>query len=780
MIIAILNLFRMAILSFSLSMRYFRSLILLACICLTVPLSAQVNIKISVFDQHSSLPIEGVSISSDDLKSHAVSNPKGIIQLESVVKDSARFLLRHVSYNDKIVWIKENETHCTFELVPLQVKLKNVNISAYQRKRNSPSLSSVVLSRKDIEQLPSYFGETDIIKILEIQPGVIRTNELNPALNVRGGSGGHNSFVLDGQPIFNPNHLLGILSTFNADLLESANLVKDGYHPKLGGSLSSFIHVKNRIGNKQKLTGKMGIGLLSSRLSLEGPVVDNKVSFLFGIRRSYFDLFAKSYNKINDGKKDFSPLPEYNFQDLQLKLHSKINQRWFAEVEMFRSLDKLDLLKEGNDKRLITNWSNQFVGFHVKHYSNSSFNAHFISGLGTYKFDLNRDHNNLLRVDSKTNVWNNKLEFVQKTSEKLETSGGVFFDLFNFQYKNKLSDTDVVLKENNSNKNAAYCGAYVNFKYEFLKKLIFNFGGRLNYYKQDTWINEFSPRLSCTYKMKEDLTLNLNYGVTHQFNHLLSTYGMNLPNDIWYPSNSKIPSEQAHQLALSIEKVWANRFVFRVSSFVKDMKNVIDYSDGTDLLFKKVEDEVLFGVGKSKGIELEIDWNLKKLHTSLFYTLSDTWRKFKEINNGSKFNPPYDIKHTINFLSRFQISDKLSCSASWCYASGQSVSFPIGAIVVQGAGPEIADSEIVPIYGKRYNVRMPSTHRLDISLKYSKTQKKGRSIFSVGVYNVYNRSNPYFIYFDTEKNENGSRRFLPKQKALIPFLPTINYTYEFN
>ena len=761
-------------------MRFIRSLFLLICICLIVPLNAQVTVEISVLDQESLLPIEGVSISSDDLKTHAVSDRNGIIQLESLIADSVRFLFRHVSYDDKIVWIKKSENNCVIKLIPTQVKLKNVNISAYQRKKNDPSLSTIVLSRKDIEELPSHLGETDIIKILEVQPGVIRTNELNPALNVRGGSGGHNSFVLDGQPIFNPNHLLGILSTFNADLLESASMHKDGYHPKLGGSLSSYIHVKNRIGNKQKLAGKIGIGLLSSRFSLEGPVFKSKVSFLFGARRSYFDLFAKSYNKINEGKKDFSPLPEYNFQDIQLKLHSKINEKWFAELEMFRSSDKLDLLKEDNGKRLITNWSNQFVGFHLKHYSHSGFTAHFITGLGEYDFDLNRDHNNLLRVDSETNVWNNKFDLSKKLFANLELSGGAFIDLYKFQYKNKLSDTDVILKENASNKNATYCGAYLNLKYEFLDKLIFNLGGRLNYYKQDSWIKEFSPRLSCTYKLREDLSLNVNYGVTHQFNHLLSTYGINLPNDIWYPSNSKIPSEQAHQLALSIEKMWEDRFVFRVSSFVKDMKNVIDYSDGADLLFKKVEDEVLLGVGKSKGIELELNWNLSKLRTSLFYTLSDTWRKFEEINNGRKFNPPYDIRHTINFLSHLRISNKLSCSASWYYASGQSVTFPVGAIVVQDAGPEIANTEIIPVYGDRYNLRMPSTHRLDVSLRYTKTQKKGRSIFSIGVYNVYNRSNPYFIYFDTGKNENGSRRFLPKQKALIPFLPTINYTYEFN
>nr|WP_320117687.1 hypothetical protein [uncultured Marinifilum sp.] len=160
--------------------------------------------------------------------------------------------------------------------------------------------------------------------------------------------------------------------------------------------------------------------------------------------------------------------------------------------------------------------------------------------------------------------------------------------------------------------------------------------------------------------------------------------------------------------------------------------------------------------------------------------MSDTWRKFDGINEGKKFNPPYDIKHSLNLLSYFRISNKLLLSASWSYASGQSVSFPVSAVVVQGAGPQIADNTIIPVYADRYNLRMSSTHRLDISLRYTKKRKYGRSILSVGVYNVYNRSNPYFVYFDTEKSDNRTSRFLPKQKALIPFLPTINYTYEFN
>nr|WP_320117688.1 TonB-dependent receptor [uncultured Marinifilum sp.] len=601
-------------------MAYFKSLVFVVSLFSLFSVKAQSSVNIFVRDKESALPIEKASILSNDLKYHAISNSDGRIVLEMPVKDSVMLILRHISYNEKVIWLKEERQEIVIEMIPLSINLNDVNVSANKSRKVSPSLSSIHIGRKDLEQIPAHLGEIDVIKILETQPGVIRTNELNPAINVRGGSGGHNSFVLDGQPIFNPNHLLGILSTFNADLIESASMVKDGYHPQLGGSLSSFIEVKNRIGNKEKLTGKVGIGLLSSRLSLEGPIKKDKISFLFGVRRSYFDLFARSYNNINEGKKDFSPLPEYNFQDYQLKIHAKINQNWFAEMELFRSSDNLDLLKEEDGKRLVTDWSNQFASFHIKHYSGENFNAHFVSGIGMYEFDLNRDHNNFLNVDSKTEVWNNKLDINYKLVTKLELTAGIFCDLYQFKYTNHLSDTDVLLKENNSSKNATYCGAYLNFKYQPSEKLAFNLGGRINNYKQDNWMHETSPRFSITYSVFDDLILNMNYGVTYQFNHLLSTYGMNLPNDIWYPSSSQIPAEEAKQFAIGIEKSWTSGFMLKMSSFFKEMNNVIDYSDGADLLFNKVEDEVILGKGESQGVEVEFNWKSKRLGTTLLYT----------------------------------------------------------------------------------------------------------------------------------------------------------------
>lgn len=760
-------------------MSYIKCLVFIICIFLLFPVKAQKTIKILVKDIESSQPVEGASITSNNFNYHAVSTSDGLVSLVINDNDSLKLLVRHVAYNEKYIAVNGVSNKIEIKLTPIHVNIASVNVTAAQSKRNTHSLSSVFISSKEFQEIPTHLGESDVIKILEMQPGVVRTNELNPAINVRGGSGGHNSFVLGGQAIFNPNHLLGILSTFNSDLIESASMIKDGYQPALGGSLSSFIEVKNRIGNKEKFSGKAGIGLLSSRLAIEGPLKKEKISFLFGARRSYFDLFAKSYNKINDGKKDFSPLPEYNFQDYQLKFHAKVNENWFGEIEMFHSSDKLDLLKEKNDKRLLTNWCNQFVSFHIKHYSKKSYNFHFVSGLGKYKFDLDRDYNNFLSVISQTNVWNNKVDFVYNGLNRLEFNTGLFFDLYKFKYHNILRDTDILLKENSSNKNAAYLGTYLNVKYQLTNKFVINLGSRINIFKQNNYIKEYSPRVSATYTLSEGLSLNANYGVTHQFNHLLSTYGMNLPNDIWYPSNSKIPSEEARQFAFGLEKKWIDTFTIRMSSFIKTMKNVLDYNDGADLLFNQVEDDVLLGIGKSKGFELELAWKTPALNSKLFYSLADTWRKFSEINKGEKYSPPYDIKHTINILSNLRISSNLSFSASWAFASGQSISFPVNAVVVQGSGTENADTKIIPVYGNRYNLRMPSTHRLDLSIRYTQKRKFGRSIVSVGVYNVYNRSNPYFVYFDTEKNGDGTRKFLPKQKALIPFLPTISYTYEF-
>ena len=753
------------------------NLLILVLLIFLQPSFAQMSIKGIVVDQSSGLPIESVSLSGLSVNKNAVSKTNGVFLIENVQTDSVLFAIRHVSYRADTLWISAKAKDLIIELAPLVIKLDNISVSAMAQRKNQISVDNVILGIKEIEALPIQLGEVDVLKALEIQPGVFRTSELSSAINVRGGSGGHNSFLLDGQTIFNPNHLLGFMSTFNADLIEGVEMSKSGYHPNLGGSLSSFIQVYNRIGNTDRYKGKIGIGLLSSRLMIEGPIRKKKSSFIIGLRKSYFDLFTKTYNRIYEGEIDFTPLPEYNYYDFQFKLHSSLGPKSFIEFIGFNSSDKLDLIKESS-KKLNTSWSNKFLALHLKHYHSGKSYFSFNSGLSSYSFDLDRDFHSQLLMRSDIYRWNNSFNWEKEFSKVVNISSGVFFDRTWYRHNNRKLENQLLLEEQSEKLQSIYTGAYIQSEIKLSSTVKFNLGLRLNSFFQDKWFLKPAPRLVLAYA-KNNGQINLTYARTYQFDHLITAYGMNLPNDIWYPSGNDFPEESSDQVTLGAKKKFSKTLRGSISLFYRKMNHQFDYKEGADIVFESVTEQILIGKGEAKGIEANFNLSSGNIVSNINYTLADTWRKTDGINNGQKYNPSFDITHHVNVLFQYKIKPNLSFCASWFFASGQYITYPQGLMLVQGFGNDIAKQDMVPLYDKRNNVQMPSTHRLDISLNYSKEHSKGRSTVSIGVYNVYNKSNPYFVYFDTEKSEMNSTRIVPKQKSMIPFLPSFNYSYEF-
>lgn len=740
-------------------------------------LNAQNTYKGMVVDANSLKVISGASLVSENQNYHTISDHKGRFSIDVGEVDSLRFMVRHLSYHPFSFYLKKNKQEIKIELKPLVVDLEHVNVSALAARKKKISTGTILIGVDEIESLPTQLGEIDVLKVLELQAGVIRTSELSSGINVRGGSGGHNSFLLDGQAIFNPNHLLGFMSTFNSDLLSQVSMDKDAYHPRLGGSLSSYIQVKNRIGSKDSIKTKLGIGLLSSRFMLEGPIKKSKSSFILGMRRSYFDLFTKSYNKIHEDKKEFSPLPEYNFSDIQFKIHTQINENSFLELNAFKSYDDLDLLSD-KSKSLGTTWGNQFLNLHLRKYVSSRSQLSVNSGISHYAFDLEQKHHLRLQMQSSVLRWNNSVDWRFKLNSKLNIDVGAFFDYSWYKNDNSEVEEDLVLNQYEESLNSIYSGVYVWSDVVLFQGLELGIGCRLNVFDTDKMIVKTSPRLQLKF-IRKTWAMNLSYSKTHQFNHLISAYGINLPNDLWYPSSEKVPDEMADQLSLGFDFMQVEYLKLRTSVYYKKMKNQLDYVEGADLLFKDISEQILLSDGDAKGMEVEARYQKRRLTGNINYTLADTWRKNNLINQGERFHPSFDITHKLNLSFQYKLSPSLSFSAAWFYASGQSITFPAGAVLLQDFGNEKVTPRVVPLYGDRFNVRMSPSHRLDIGLKYVKNHHKGKSIYSFGIYNLYNRANPYFYYFDTEKTADNTIRILPKQKSLIPFLPSLNYTYEF-
>lgn len=743
----------------------------------TFQLNAQDTYTGIVVDANSLKGVGGVSFVSEANNQHTVSDNKGRFLIEIAESDSVLFVVRHLSYHPYSLYLKKNERQIRIELKPLVVDLEHVDVSALANKRQKVSSGTILIGVDEIESLPTQLGEMDVLKVLELQAGVFRTSELSSGINVRGGSGGHNSFVLDGQAIFNPNHLLGFMSTFNSDLLSQVSMVKDAYHPRLGGSLSSYIQVENRIGSKDSIKAKLGIGLLSSRLMLEGPIKKSKSSFILGVRKSYFDFFTKNYNNIHEDKKEFSPLPEYNFSDIQFKIHTQINANSFLELNAFKSYDDLNLLSD-NDKSLGTTWGNQFLNLHLRKYMSSRSQLSVNSGISHYAFDLEQNHHLRLQMQSSVLRWNNSVDWSFKLNSKLNINAGAFFDYSWYNINNTEDEEDLVLNQHSESLNSIYSGIYIWSDLVLFGGIELGFGCRLNFF--DTDKTSVKPSLRTQLKfIRESWAINLSYSQTHQFNHLISAYGINLPNDLWYPSGENVPVEKAEQLSFGLDLKQIKNLTLRMSIYYKQMKNQLDYIDGADLLFRDISEQILLSDGDAKGMEVETRYRKGRLTGNVNYTLADTWRKNDLINNGKRFHPSFDITHKLNLSFQYKLSQSLSFSAAWFYASGQSITFPAGAVLLQGFGNEKVTPRVVPLYGDRFNVRMTPSHRLDVGLKYVKSHRRGKSTYSFGIYNLYNRANPYFYYFDTDKTVDNTIRILPKQKSLIPFLPSLNYTYEF-
>lgn len=739
---------------------------------------AQHILRGKVVDCKSGLAIENVSVTNTSQIIHAITNTKGEFQLNIPACDSLKLIFRHLSFNPLVQWVHGNESWFRCSMNPLVVNLNNVRVSVLAQKKKRDPMNSVVLSSRDIEHLPAQLGEVDVIKVLEIQPGVLRTSELNPVLHVRGGSGDQNSFLLDGQPIFNPNHMMGIMSTFNADLVEQVSMEKNGFHPSLGGSLSSFIHVKNRLGNKNHIAGKVGVGLLSSRLMLEGPLKKGKSSFIIGARRSYLDLFSNCYNKINEGKKGFSPMPDYSFSDIQFKMHVQLSDKLYGDVQGFGSFDQLDLVKE-KARRFQTDWQNRLLSFHLRYYPSQWFHLTYNLGYGYYAFFLDRNYDDRMEVNSHTSSWNQSLDAEINISSKLMLSAGLFSFKNRYGYDNTLKEGEGILKEYSFREGSIYAGGYLHSCWNMTERMRLDAGIRINGFFQGRDFIKGAPRLSFIYEQK-NWGVNINVARTYQFNHLISSYGLNLPNDIWYPSGKDIPEEKADQISLGAHGIISSGVKIGGAIYWKKMNNQIDYKEGADLLYKDVTSQILLGKGEARGFELNFNMERELFSFGVNYTFADTWRQFDQISEGRKFHPPFDVTHNINVMGELKLSSRWTLSSTWFFASGQNITFPVGAMVSQGFASGTAKPRIIPLFGDRYNVRMKPTHRLDIAFRYIVPLKKGRSILSLGIYNVYNRANPYFIYFGKEQTKEDVTRIVPKQKALIPFLPTFNYTYEFH
>lgn len=698
---------------------------------------------------------------------------------------------QYVGYAAKETQIELNENlKSDIELSEKTFELGNIVVTGERPDRNvtSVDMGNVKMAPKEIEKIPIIFGEQDIVKTMQLTPGVKAAGEGNSGFYVRGGGIDQNLILLDEAPVYNASHLLGFFSVFNSEAIRDANLMKGSIPAEFGGRASSVFDIKMKEGNLKEYGVAGSIGLISSNVAVEGPIVKDKGSFIVSARRTYADVFLMF------SKKDELQDTKLYFYDLNLKANYKINDNNRVYLSGYFGRDDF-----GFDNEFGFDWGNATGtirwnhNFSEKLFSNTSFIV------SNYSYDINILGDVNITIGSQINDLNLKQDFTwYANAQNTVKFGG------NIIYHNimpgeiKVSEGSGINPETITTRKAIEWAAYLSNSQNISAKLKLNYGLRLalfsnigpgDFYEfnddmelvETTTLNSFEfvktqgglePRLALNYLINSRSSVKTSYNRIYQFLHLLSNSTTTTPTDLWLPSSNNVKPQIADQVSLGYFRNFKeNEFESSVEVYYKGLKNQIDYKNGAELVFNStVEAELVFGRGWAYGAEFMFKRNFGRVNGWVSYTLSRTLRQFDEINNGKVFPARQDRIHDLAIVGIYDITPKWSLSANWIYYTGNAVTFPSGKYEIDGL--------IAGYYTERNGYRMPPYHRLDVGLTWQrKKTEKFESSWNFSVYNAYARENAYFIQF--RQNADNPEKTEAVQFAVFKAIPSVSYRFKF-
>ncbi len=647
------------------------------------------------------------------------------------------------------------------------ISLQEIIISGKKSDENVSRVDMGVerLNITTIKRIPALMGEVDIIKAIQLLPGVQAASEGSSGFSVRGGSPDQNLILLDNTMIYNPSHMMGFFSIFNNDVISGLELYKGDIPVKHGGRLSSLLDVQTKENMPECFSGSGGLGLISSRLMLEGPIGKN-TSWLISGRRSYADLFLKLSNdeSINSAI--------LYFYDLNTKISHRFSNRDRLSLNLYYGKDAFgaDLgdFKYGNGAVSLT-WSHIFS---EKLYGKFSLNA------TTYDYSMG-SHTEGLKMSWDADMLNlmARADFSQPLN-----------DLFNLNYgltstwhqinpgivvsPMMLNDYDV------ENTYALENSFYLSNEQKITDALTVKYGLRWTIFQNVNsggiyhTYNTFDPRAGLVYKLNDNSSVKVNYAHNTQFMQLANNSASGSPLDIWFSASPNVKPQQVDMFSAGYFRNFKdNLFETSAEIYYKNLKNVIDFAEHAELLLNpNLEEEIRTGKGRAYGLELMLRKNTGRLTGFVNYTLSRSERTIPEVNNGKTYLAPYDKTHVFNIVTNYEISPKINVSANWVFATGNPTTYPTGRMEIEG--------QYFPIYSGRNEYRMPNYHRLDFSLNYipnPTSKKKWKSEWNFSLYNAYGQKNPWLIYYkQTEGNP-------PEAEMLYLFsvVPSITYNFKF-
>lgn len=689
-------------------------------------------------------------------------------------------------------------------LTPRTAAANEVVVTARKRDNNlkDAQMGKISLSMNQVKSLPVLFGEVDILKTIQLLPGVRNAGEGNAGFYVRGGGPDQNLIMLDDAVVYNTGHLFGFFSIFNSDAIKNTSLIKGGMPPQYGGRLSSVLDVAMKDGNMNEWEARGGVGLIASRISVEGPIQKDKASFMLSARRTYIDALIKPF--ISKSSSFYGS--GYYFYDLNTKLNYTFSDKDRLYLSGYFGRDVFTFRNRERAFNADIPWGNSTATIRWNHVFNPKLFSNTTVVYNDYKFSFGAAQQDFeLKLSSGIRDVTTKADFDYFVSPKHKLKFGGLWTYHTF-VPNVLSGRqgETTFNPNNSNTKYAHeTGLYVQDDWSVSDKLKLNAGLRWSGFAQTGPYKSFTtdadgnkldstvynrgervkmyqgiePRLTVRYTLNTQSSLKFAVNRNQQFIHLVSNAGSTLPTDLWVPSTLRVKPQLSWQYAAGYFRNFSdNTWETSVEVYYKDMQNQIEYREGYTPSLKDPEEEFTFGKGWSYGAEFYVNKAKGKLTGWVGYTLSWTWRKFPGLNDGLKFPAKYDRRHDLSVVGIYELSKKWKLSSVFVYGTGNATTLPERFYLMEGV--------LTQEYSKVNAYRLPAYHRLDLAATYSPTprrpERRFRNEWVFSIYNVYSRLNPYFIYFDqTGSAYDGTLEVESLQVSLFPILPSVTWNFRF-
>jgi hypothetical protein len=770
--------------------------------CFAQSKTAKFTVNGYLKDGKSGETLIGATLFIKEIKTGATSNEYGFYAI-SLPEGTYTFVYSFIGYKSqtKTVTLTENQK-IDIEFLADEVALTEVVVTEKAEDENVKSVEMSVnkVEMSTIRKMPALLGEVDVIRSIQLLPGVSTVGEGATGFNVRGGNVDQNLVLLDEAPVFNSSHLFGFFSVFNPDAVKDIKLVKGGIPAQYGGRLSSLLDVRLKEGNNKKFAMQGGVGLIFSRLSLEAPIVKDKGSFIIAARRSYIDVLAKPFLAGNLSNSQFY------FYDLTMKANYTLGKRDKIFLSGYFGRDVF-----GAGFRF--NWGNTTATLRWNHIFSNKLFLNLTGYYSNYDYLLGTisttDDGDGFKWQSNIINYSIKPEFTYYISPKNTLNFGGQFILHTFKPGSATTTVNSISRQFGlPEKEAVEIALYVGNEQKITDKLSLQYGLRYSYfnYINDTTYRygnaavegtkkpfigkevskgffssptygNFEPRAALNYSFNDRNSVKLSYNRMAQYIHLISNTTAATPLDVWTPSSNNVKPQIADQIALGYFRNFKdNAYEFSIEGYYKDMQNQIDYIDGANLFLNEfIEQDLLNGKGRAYGLEFYLKKSKGKFTGWISYTLSRTERQVNGINSNDWFPTRFDKPHNLSVVAFYEVSKKVSLSANFVFGSGTPSTFPTDKFVLRDIGsvPNSATEA-------RNSFRIPPYHRLDVSLTWDrlKPNRRWQGSWVFAIYNLYNRRNPFGVYF-RQNPDNLSQTQAIEFSVFGAILPSVTYNFKF-